>query len=281
MKILDKLDKLDRRWLYVMITAVVIVPLIIKPKAHPTIIFPEVNSAYATLEKVPADKLVIVSCIWGPGTQAENGPQTEAIYRHLFMSNKKFAVIAWDPTGSTLTYEMGKRVADELGKKYGTDWVHFGYRVPIIYSTVKSMAQDFQKTFSKDRNGTPTSELPVTKNIKGSKQIGAVVEITPSSTLESWIAYFNGPYNVPLIYCPTAVMATEAFPYLDSKQIQGMLNGVIGAAQYETLIGEGDKATEASSTAWALSGAHVFIVLLIMLGNVLYFFQVRKRKVDK
>lgn len=278
MAVFEALEKLDRRWLYVIITAVVIVPLIMRPKRHPSIIFPEVRSAYQTLQSVPNDKMVIVSCIWGPGTLAENGPQTEAIYRHLFLSGKKFAVISWDPTGATLTYKLGDRIARELGKKYGTDWVHLGYRLPIIYSTVKGMAVDFQSTFSEDRNGTRTKDIPVTANVKTHNDIGAVVEITPSSTLESWIAYFNGPYNVPLVYCPTAVMATEAFPYLDSKQIQGMLNGVIGAAQYETFIGLGSTATDACATSWALSGAHVFIVLLVILGNVLYFRQKQQQK---
>lgn len=278
MKIIDKLDKLDRRWLYILITVVVIGPLIVRPKTHPVMIFPEVKSAYQTLEQTPEDKLVILSCIWGPGTLAENGPQTDAIMRHLFKSNKKFAVIAWDATGTTLTYEMGNKIAKEMGKEYGKDWVHLGFRIPIIYSTIKGMAENFHATFAKDRNGTPTTEIPCTMNIKNSKNIGAVVEVTPSSTIEIWIAYFNGPNNIPLIYCPTAVMATEAFPFLDSKQLQGMLNGVIGAAQYETLIGRADVATDASATSWALSGAHVFIVFLIILGNAIYAIQIHRRK---
>ncbi len=270
MRLIERLQNLDRRILYILVILVIITPLIIRPSTHPKVVFDEVENAYEVLDNVDSDDLILVSCVWGPGTIAENQPQTEVLMRHMFAKNKKFAVISWDTAGVELTYQLGIRLQEELGKEYGKDWVHLGYHPAYISIIARGMGEDFQKVMIKDYNNTPLSELEITKNIKTHKDIGALIDITPSSTMEVWIAYFCGPYRVPLVYCPTAVMAAEAYPFLESGQVKGMLNGVIGAAQYETLIGREDVATDASATSFALSATHIFILVLIAIGNIGY-----------
>jgi hypothetical protein len=106
--------------------------------------------------------------------------------------------------------------------------------------------------------------------VRNYSQIGAVVDITSTGMLGYWIPYLTTPKHISLVYCPTAVMSAAAYPYLDSGQVKGMLNGAMGAVQYETLIGRGNVATDASATSWALSTAHIYIILLIALGNLGY-----------
>jgi hypothetical protein len=277
MNILARLHSIDRRYLYLLMAAAVIAPLIVRPGTHPSVVFDEVRNTFRILDTVPAHKIVVLSTTWGPGTMAENGPQTEVLMRHMFRKGVKFAVICWDPQGSTWTYKIGSRLEKELGKKYGVDWVHIGYRPGPIFIVISGMAEDFQKVIDHDRNGTKLSELPMTADVKTSTDVGASIEITPSSTVGTWIAFFNQPKRVPLIYCPTAVMAAEAYPFLDSGQIKGMLNGVIGAAQYETLLGLQNERTDAAAFSWSLSIAHIVIIALIILGNIGYAAGARSR----
>ena len=269
-KILIKLQQIDRRIIYILLAAVIAVPLIIRPGKHPQIIFPEVQKSYNILNNIPKDKIVLISTIWGPETMSENGPQTEAIMRHLFKSGTGFVLISWNQAGSEITYQMGKKLEKEMGKKYGKDWVHLGYKVPYLDVVLRGMSGDFQKVMGHDKFGTKLSEIPLTKNVKTHAQIGAVVEVTPVASLEAWIAYYCGPNKIPLIYCPAAVMAAEAYPYLDSGQVSGMVNGVVGAAQYEKLLGMDNVRTDAAATCWALSAAHILIIILIILGNIGY-----------
>ncbi|NLN79684.1 MAG: hypothetical protein GX141_12300, partial [Armatimonadetes bacterium] len=105
---------------------------------------------------------------------------------------------------------------------------------------------------------------------KNYKQLGAVVDLTSVGLMGYWISYLTTPKHIPLIYCPTAVMSAGAYPYLDSGQLKGMLNGVMGAVQYETLVGQSLVATDASASSWALSAAHIYILFLIVLGNLGY-----------
>ncbi|MFQ3549326.1 MAG: hypothetical protein SNJ70_06210 [Armatimonadota bacterium] len=276
MSIYEKLQKIDRKILFVLMAIVIVVPLLIRPKTHPKVIFQEVRDAHRVLDKVQKDQVVLISTVWSAGALGENRPQTEVIARHLFMNNTKFIVVSWDPVGAQLVYESILKVQKELGKEYGRDWVHLGYR-PLLVATLMGMSKDFQKTMVQDMFNTKLSELPASKNVKSHKDIGAVVEITPSSTIEIWISWFNMPNNIPLIYCPTAVMAAEAYPYLDSKQVKGMLNGVIGAAQYEVLLGMSEERTYASAASFALSAAHLLIIFLIIIGNIGYVLQKRQQ----
>lgn len=278
MNLFVKLQAIDRRILYLLIALVVTVPLIIRPARHPKVIFPEVRNAFAIIDKVPKGKIVLISTIWGPGTEPENKPQTQAIMRHCFQNGIPFAVVSWDPAGTKMTFDDGNKIAAEVTKegkygpkKYGVDWVHFGYKnTNAMLPLIRGLADNIPNAMdNKDINNTPLSQLPALKGIKrASDNIGAAVEITPSATIETWISFFHTPTHVPLIYCPTAVMAAEGYPYLDAGSLAGMLNGVIGAAQYEALIGQANVKTDASATTWALSATLVYILILIILGNV-------------
>ena len=270
MEFLNRLQTIDRRILYLLTAVVISAPLLLRPGRHPDVILPEVSDAYATIDRIPKDKIAIISITFGAGTEAENGPQTEAIMRHMFKKGIRFTVLSWDPVGTKLSYDIGAKLEKMLDKKYGRDWVHFGYRPGPIYAVISGMAENFPKVIDHDRNNAKLSTIPMLRGVKNHKQIGAVVEVTPSGTLGTWIAYFSTPYRVPLVFCPTAVMAAEAYPFLDSGQVNGMLNGVVGAAQYEVLLGQKNERTYAAAASWALSAAHIYIILLILLGNLGY-----------
>ena len=100
-----------------------------------------------------------------------------------------------------------------------------------------------------------------------------VIEIASVSSIESWLGYFaaTGTTRIPIVYGCTAVMAPEAFPFLKSGQISGLLNGLIGAGEYEALIlkaGYSRQSGFGSRASASLSFAHFLIVLLIIISNV-------------
>ena len=274
-KLLYIFQNIDRRILYVIVAVAVSVPLVIMPNYHPKHIFKEVYDAYNIIESMPLDKVAFLSTTYSGSTEAENGEQLRAILNHLFRNNRKCIIISWDTAGDKLTYDLAETVAKKYNRKYGVDWIHLGYKIPNFQTLLRGFGQDFSETFKNDRFGTPLKEIPMVKNVRNAKDIGFVCDITPSNTLESWIAYFSEPYKVPLIYCPSAVLAASAYPYIDSGQIQGMLNGVIGAGQYEVLIGQDKYPTKAGAMSLSLSLAHILILCFIVLGNLAYFLSKR------
>jgi hypothetical protein len=72
----------------------------------------------------------------------------------------------------------------------------------------------------------------------------------------------------------TGVTAPEMYPYYQSKQLLGLLEGLKGAAEYEKLLGYKGSATKGMD---AQSTGHWMMVVFIVLGNVLYFARGRQR----
>ncbi|MHB1459133.1 MAG: hypothetical protein ACYC0V_19675 [Armatimonadota bacterium] len=267
MKWYEKIQHIDTRIMYLILAVVIAIPLIWNLNL-PIIVSPAVQGAYDAVEKIPDNKIAIISANWAAGTIAENKPQTEAIMRHMFMKGKKFAILSFDVQGSQFARDISDGLAKEYSKTYGVDYVHWGYRpFSNIVLLIQGMARNVPKAIGKDINGTPITEIPMMKNIKDIKDIGLITEITPSGTLEVWIAYVYGIYRTPIIYAPTAVMAPEGFNPLDAGQIKGMLTGMKGAAEYEKLIGKPGFATKGTG---ALSASHLLIIILIIIGNTGY-----------
>jgi hypothetical protein len=239
----------------------------------PVPVSPEVNSAYEAVERVGSGKIAIISIIWSASTDAENRPQTEALARHLFMKGIPFMVVPFDQQGTTLAYDAINRIATEMHKVYGRDWVACGFQPGgYMVQIVQGMSNSLVGTLKSDRNGTSLDKIPMMQG-KESDSVGLIVEITPSATVPVWIAYMAQPNRIPIIYCPTAVMVPEGHNYLDAHQVVGMLPGLIGAAQYEEKLGVHGFGLRAAS---ALSTSHILIIVLIVLGNAGYFLSRRR-----
>ena len=63
-------------------------------------------------------------------------------------------------------------------------------------------------------------------------------------------------------------MAPDFFPFLQSRQLNGLIGGLAGAAEYEALVG---KRGLAVSGMRPQSVAHIVIIGFILLGNAVYF----------
>jgi hypothetical protein len=253
--------------MYLFLAVVLAVPLLVSVNL-PVVISPAAQGAYDAIDNLPQDKLAIVDVNWSAGTEAENQPQTDAIMRHLFSKNKKFAILAFDIQGAKFAEDTANRIAKEYGKVYGKDWVNWGYRpyqvMPLI---VQGMARDVPGTIQTDARGTKVSQIPVMKGVKTIRDIGLVTEITSAGTIGIWVSFIYGPYRTPIVYACTSVMAPDGFNMLDAGQIKGMLIGMRGGAEYEKLLNRPGFATRGTA---ALSSSHILIIVLIILGNIGY-----------
>lgn len=262
----ERLQAIDRRILYVLLLVVIILPLFV-PIRLPMVTMPSTRKLYEAIESIPKGGFVIVSATWSGGTRAENMPQTEAILRHLMKRGLRVAVFSFDQQGSQFSYNIASRLAQEYGYEYGKDWVHWGFR-PIVGVVLKSLVRDIPGTFTTDRGGKPTKDMPVMQGVKDIKNVDAIVEIAASGIYMDWIGLVVGANpKLKFGFCPTAVMAPETYPYMDSGQIVGIMEGMRGAAEYEKLVGTAGLATKGMGS---ISLAHVLIMFLIIIGNIGY-----------
>ena len=277
----DRFLKIDRRWVFLVVWIAVVIPLL-KPLGLPTHITPPVKKLYDYIDRMEGeDKAVFLSFDFDPSTMPELLPMGVAIIRHCFA--KKIPIIVY---GGLYPQFVGMaKMAIDMAKTdfpdivYGKDYVFLGY-VPGLSLVILSIGESIQGTFGNDYFGNRLDTLPLTMHVDNYEKIGIVVDLSGSSIPASWVAYAYQRYGCRIGCGTTAVSAAQYYPYLQTGQFVGMLGGLKGAAEYEELLERNGIPTgrrTATIGMDAQSVVHLLIILLIILGNI-GFFYVRRRE---
>ena len=283
------LGSLDRRIIFLIVGLSVLIPLLkpewvnlpIRPRPESQIVFNEIN-------KLNEGDKVLLSFEYGPSTKPEIHPMSIAVLKHLYAKNIQVYGFALWPDGNFMSTEAFSEVSNDDGKKYGIDYVNLGYK-PGAEAVVKGSASDIRSLYTVDLKGTPINDIPMMKdvvNIEGFDFVFSLSAGFPGST--EWVQYACDPKKIPLSTGVTSIQVTDILPYVENGQIRGILAGMPGAAEYESLV-EAElremelsvKPGKASSMMAAQSIAHVVIVLFIIFGNITYYITRKNKGEDK
>lgn len=271
----EKLNNLDRRYIYLIVLLSVIIPLI-KPLGLPITPTGPVKASYKAIDELPKGATVLLSIDYGPSTAIELEPMALAACDQLLRHGQKIVFMAVFPEGGALTNQIIAKLREtHPDAKYGEDYVNLGYKAGNEAVLLK-MGLDFRGQFPTDVKGRPFEEIPILKNITRLKQFALVVTYSVGypGGMEH-IRITASEYGMPLIVGTTAVATTQYYPYYDSGQIKGLIGGLRGAAEYEVLGGVKGRATAGME---AQSVAHFTLAGLIVLANLLTFLSYLKRK---
>ena len=267
MKGLASLRDLDRRWIFLGVALLVILPLLFGFHLAPVLPSHRAKGFFDAIERLPAGSTVLVAGDYDPGTVAENYPMHLAAVRHLMRKGVKIIGIELYPAGPPLADDVLRIAAAENGKKQSVDYVNLGYKVgnELVMS---AMGSSIPGTFPVDNRGIPVGQIPVMKGIENFQQISMIVSISAGYPgTKEWVQQVVSRFHVPMVAGVTAVSAPEYYPYLQAGQLQGLLGGMAGAAEYEVLVDHRGLATRGMD---AQSLAHVFIAFMIILGNLAF-----------
>ena len=263
----QKITDLDRRWIYLVIGIVTFVPML-KYIGVPVNITTEVSSVYDRIESLSPGTAIMVPMEFGPSTMAELQPMARAVLRHCFSKNLKVISTALQIEGVILIEQVLRETSAEFDKQYGVDYVFLGYK-PYPDIVILNMGENFRNSFPRDYYGNELDSLPMMNGVNNYSNTACIVNINATSGVDYWINYANGRYGAELALGVTAVIATDYYAFLHSKQIFGLMGGLKGAAEYERLIGRPRDIANRAMTS--VSVAHVFIILFIIIGNVAFF----------
>ena len=269
----QKLLDLDRRWIYVVIGLAVFLPMLLAVDL-PVKVTSEVQSVFDKIESLPEGTVIMVPMEYSPDTMAELQPMAKAVLRHCFSRGLKIISTGLQIQGVLLIEQDLRTTANEFGKVYGEDYVFLGYK-PYPDIVILNMGENFRKPFPKDYYNNDLDDLPMMAGLSNYSNVACIVNINATSGVDSWINYANGRYGAELALGVTAVIATDYYAFLQSGQIFGLMGGLKGAAEYETLIGRKGIATRGMTS---VSVAHVFIILFIIIGNIAFFASGRGKK---
>jgi hypothetical protein len=108
--------------------------------------------------------------------------------------------------------------------------------------------------------------LPIMRGVRDYSSFPLLVNISAGYPgTKEWVQQVQARFHLKMVAGVTAVSAPEYYPYLQSGQLHGLLGGMAGAAEYEKARNETGTATRGMT---AQSMAHVFVAIMILLGNV-------------
>ena len=288
MKFFEALMKIDRRILYLVLAAVVIIPFIFPFMIHPKAM-PPVENLYNYIDSIPQDKALVISVDYTPDTEPELHPMTIALLRHAFTRRIKVGVLCIGVLGLGLAENALTQVAGEFNQRatskadsiiYGRDYVFWGWQTPVL-TVILGMGERISRVFTVDYYNNQTETLPMMKQIKNYNNVGILVSVSASASPGWYITYGQTSFGVKVGIASTAVQAADWYPYLNSGQATGMLSGMKGGAEYEELvqtnlgITDRRRATEAMASQ---TSAHFAIIVFILIGNIGYFALRRRKK---
>ena len=167
------------------------------------------------------------------------------------------------------------KIAKMYNKEYGKDYVFLGYKDGREL-VIKNIGQNIPQQFPKDYKGTPIEEVPVMQGLKQAKDFPLTVAISAGFPgLNEYVLQIQGQYNLRMIGACTAVSGPDYIPFLKSGQLLGLSMGIPGSAQYERLVAKSPNVKKfqplGAQGLNVLSMSHLFIILLIVMGNLAYF----------
>ncbi|UCG61840.1 MAG: hypothetical protein JSV52_00700 [Candidatus Zixiibacteriota bacterium] len=228
---------------------------------------PYTQALYNYIEFLPEGSTLIVSFDHEASSLPEIRPIATAVLRHAFRKKHKLIGVSLLAEGTLIGYRLMRETAGEHGAEYGTDYVYLGFR-PQYIAAILAMGESIEKTYPQDYLGNPYGQFELLKGVQNYDDIAAVVSIADGSLTTHWIEYGQARYGVRVVGAVTAAMVTTYDPYLASGQMYAMMGGLRGAAEYEKLIG---KDGGGARGMLAQSSAHIYVILLIVLGNIAYF----------
>lgn len=263
----ERMLKIDRRIIFLVIGLCTLLPLLY-PVGLPIKISSEVRGVYDHIESLPERSVFFMSFDFDPASKPELHPQAIALLRHAFRKNLRVVTMTLWVTGTGLAEQIVTQVAKEMGKENGKDYVFLGWS-PGNTAVIINLGQNLYNTFPSDYGGKPTKGLPVLDGVQSLKDVTYLVSLGAGNPgVEAWYVFGKDKYKFEMGGGCTGVMAPGLYPLLRSGQINGLIGGLRGAAEYESLIDQKGKAVAGMD---AQSATHVAIIVLVIICNLFYF----------
>ncbi|MCD4820367.1 MAG: hypothetical protein K8S23_16940 [Candidatus Cloacimonetes bacterium] len=306
MNFFDRMQNLDRRWIYLVVALAIIVPLLIPFNSKTYTTEPSEN-VYKMIDSFAGkDNKAILMCVsHDASTIAELFPMEVSVLRHCFERDIKVFTICFMPQSAPLVdYAINTAKEDFPNIKSGVNYCNFGYKPYSLFLPILlGMGDNIGEAVETDAEGRKVENLEIMENIRNYEDLNLVMDFSASGSVISWITYARVKFGVNVAAGITAVMAADNYPYLQSGQLIGMLSGLKGAAEYEKMVdvfaAKGKAfSKETINNTWikitgndiptkfkkarigmnAQSIAHIMIIVFIILGNIGYFVNKNKKK---
>lgn len=268
---LSKLINMDRRIIFILVAVAVVLPTLLQPRLPITPSAPT-QVVYDYIEALPPGAILMMSFDFGPSAMPEPTAIAKTVLRHCFDKGVRVIGITLYAEGVPLADSILKEIAGEKGAVVGEDYSYLGFR-PGGVAVILGLGSQIARVYETDYSGTPVAEIPLMQQVTNYNDIDLLFVLASGDTTEDWIIYAQDRHDLKIAAGSTTVINTQLYPYVQTGQLIGMLNGYLGAAEYETLTGEFAEGTVGLNNA---TWVHILIIVFVILGNILFLIQKRQ-----
>jgi len=271
---LQKMEKMDRRWVFLAMAIAVAFPLFFKLGLAPKTT-PPVRAFYDYIESLPEGSLVLCSMDYDPGSKAELNPMCLSVLDHLMQRKLRVVVITlWSTAPAMVEGNVNEVCRDKYGRLYGVDYAYLGLKEGRE-AVMVAMGKSLRRTFPSDFYGTTVDSLPIMNGVENYGQFDVLINVSAGYPgTKEYVQYVTSRFDIPLLSGASAVSVPEYSAYYQSGQLRGLLTGITGAAEYEALINVPGLAITAMD---GQTMGHFVIIAFILFGNIVYFMTRRNR----
>ena len=273
MSIWERFERINPRYIFLLMFIVLILPMI-RPIGLPVYITPLTQALYDWVEELPPGSVVLFDAAYAPGSAAEIEPTMRALLHQCFQNDVKVVQMAQWELGALHSADVINEMAELYGKEYGVDYATVGWRAGAENWFI-ALRDDFIGAMTAtDMAGNDLRAMPLTRDLVGVQPQyfdGVVCFASGNPGVDDWVTY--NP-NMSLFVQATAVQVPTYMRFVETGQIEALLSGQSGGAQYEQLVGE---LGEASRLMDPQGAGHLLIITLMVLGNIAYIVNRRKR----
>jgi hypothetical protein len=257
---------IDRRILF-WIILILIVIIFLNPIGIPIKTSDRTEAAFEEINDLTADSIVLISLDTTGGAWGETGPLARAAFRHLTSKNVKIVFMGLHlADASALQEQVFQRVGIPSNWEYGENYLAFGF-IPGREVAISQMAEDFPELLKKDFYGNNLADLELGQKIQSADDFTMVISVDSVGMTDLWVRHWATPFGTKVLSFGTASAAVTSAAYYPDL-VQGIVNGIRGAAEYELLINHPEDGVRSTDM---LSGTHLLIIATIIFGNIYYF----------
>jgi hypothetical protein len=277
------LKNLDRRWIFLLMFLAVAFPTLFRIK------FPEQTTVlsqavFDEIENLNEGDRVLMAWDYEPSTAGELDPMATAFALHCCHKKLKMYFVSLVPVGPQMIDETITKVIkrDFPDLVYGEDYVNLGFKSGYE-GVIKVIVTDLRGLYTTDARGTNIDQIPMCRGVDSIQNMDLILNVSGAYPgTKEWVQYAATPFpdKIKMVAGCTGVQAPLLFPYIP-EQLPGLLGAIKGAAEYEKLVvdkyAEGADADPIYREGLRRMGpqliAHILMILLIIVGNIVYFMQ--------
>ncbi len=233
---------------------------------------PGVNDAVLLINRLSTDAPVLMAIDYQPGMSGEMDALTGAILEHLISRDAYLTLVSTVPTGPLQGEYLLAQARDQKKLVYASpqNYSNLGF-IPSGSAGLLALTEDIRRVFPFDLNQGNVWANPPLQSVDNLVGFSLVVVATENPEIaRGWIEQV-GPQldmDTPLMFLSSAQLEPLVRPYYDmpSRQIQGLVAGLPGAAAYERLAVQ----TGAATGYWAPFTVGMAVGGLLMFLGALY-----------